>query len=182
MLDHRYRAVRHDPRTHGNITFKPRRPTDLQTMTPAKEQKHYAITQHALCCKYLDVAEPYDGDGDTLFEAVVALRKDRDECKGVTACSPSSTPEVDAITTDPATSSDYKASALGMLARKLTRERDEWRDAEAAANRCFTRANQQRLTLRACLEYIAHAGISGRHMEDEARKALPLISPENAEL
>ena len=94
-------------------------------MTPAKEQKHYAITQHALCCKYLDVAEPYDGDGDTLFEAVVALRKDRDECKGVTACSPSSTPEVDAITTDRATSSDYKASALGMLARKLTRERDE---------------------------------------------------------
>ena len=51
-------------------------------MTPEKKQKHYAIAQHALCCKYLDVAEPYDGDGDTLFEAVVALTKDRDEWKG----------------------------------------------------------------------------------------------------
>ena len=48
-------------------------------MTPEKNQKHYAISQHALCCKYLDVAEPYDGDGDTLLEAVVALMKDRDE-------------------------------------------------------------------------------------------------------
>ena len=59
-------------------------------MTPEKKQKHYAIAQHALCCKYLDVAEPYDGDGDTLFEAVVALTKDRDEWKDATDCSPSS--------------------------------------------------------------------------------------------
>lgn len=50
-------------------------------MTPEEEQKHYAITQHALCCKYLEVAEPFDGDGDTLSEAVLALKKDRDEWK-----------------------------------------------------------------------------------------------------
>lgn len=54
-------------------------------MTPAEEQKHYAITQHALCCKYLDVAEPYDGEGDTLSEAVTALKKDRDEWKDESA-------------------------------------------------------------------------------------------------
>lgn len=29
----------------------------------------------------LDVAELFDGDGDTLFEAIVALKKDRDEWK-----------------------------------------------------------------------------------------------------
>lgn len=35
------------------------------------------------------------------------------------------------------------------------------------------------LTLRDCLEYIANAGISARHCEDEARKALALIDPNN---
>ena len=50
-------------------------------MTREEEQIHYAISQHALCCKHLNVAEPFDGDGDTLLEAVAALVKDRDEWK-----------------------------------------------------------------------------------------------------
>ena len=69
---------------------------------------------------------------------------------------------------------------LAEFARKMERERDEWRNAEAASNRCFVRASQQLLTLRECLEYIANAGISARHCEDEASKALALISLENA--
>ena len=100
-------------------------------------------------------------------------KKSKTPVDAATTCSPSSTPETTAFLEslwNPDIHRDFEE--LRDFARKMERERDDWRDAEAAANRCFARANQQVLTLRACLEYIANAGISARHCEDEAQKAL----------
>lgn len=60
-----------------------------------------------------------------------------------------------------------KHNEASEIAVRLINERDQARDERDEASQKF-------LALRDCLEYIANAGISARHCEDEARKALAL--------
>ena len=46
-----------------------------------KGQDEYAKEQHDLCCRELGLEPRHDREGDTLLEAVCALKKDRDEWK-----------------------------------------------------------------------------------------------------
>jgi len=46
-----------------------------------KGQEEYAKPQHDLCCQELGIEPRHDLPGDTLLEAVCALKKDRDEWK-----------------------------------------------------------------------------------------------------
>jgi hypothetical protein len=46
-----------------------------------KGQEEYAKTQHDLCCQELGLEPRHDRPGDTLLEAVCALKKDRDEAR-----------------------------------------------------------------------------------------------------
>lgn len=50
-------------------------------MTNQQRQIEYAIDQHDLACITLEISSCHDDCGDTLFEAVVALMKDRDDWK-----------------------------------------------------------------------------------------------------
>lgn len=46
-----------------------------------KGQDEYAKGQHDLCCQELGLEPRHDREGDTLLEAVCALKKDRDDWK-----------------------------------------------------------------------------------------------------
>ena len=46
-----------------------------------KGQAEYAKGQHDLCCQELGLEPRHDREGDTLLEAITALKKDRDEWK-----------------------------------------------------------------------------------------------------
>ena len=72
------------------------------------------------------------------------------------------------------------------VARKLERERDEvkekyrfavihWQIGAAKMERERDEALSQRNALAASLEYIASAGLTARHCEDEAKKMLALV-------
>jgi hypothetical protein len=50
-------------------------------MNDQQRQMEYANDQHELACIKLEISTKHDDSGDTLFEAVVALMKDRDEWK-----------------------------------------------------------------------------------------------------
>jgi hypothetical protein len=47
----------------------------------ADTQIAYALSQHQLCCEYLNIPQRHDVEGDTLMESLIALERARDEWK-----------------------------------------------------------------------------------------------------
>ena len=130
--------------------------------------------------------------------AAIKQLLDEEDCPPTTCSASSDTLETDAVWNPIRGSAFWDNHPGRLLSEKLERERNEVLSRESATNNARWNAEESRdriavemekrkannfglharnVRLTKALQYIASAGLSARHMQDEARKAL---SPQNA--